>query len=365
MIRAELPENAPALAEMAYRRLLRPALFRAGGGDPEVAHERTMAAVRRLAHNRAALAVARLMHERSMRRVQVAGMTFNGPVGLAAGLDKFAVGTLAWEALGFSHVELGTVTARPQPGNPRPRLFRLIESRGIINRMGFNNPGADAMAARLRADGVMRGNGAAGIPVGISLGKTKLTPVEDAVDDYLYSLDRLAPHADYVAINVSSPNTPGLRGLQDRGALDALVDALTHRAAELCDDPVPLFVKMAPDLDDRGIDDVLEVCIDRGVAGVIATNTTISREGLAPADRTVATEAGGLSGAPLHERSLEVVRRCAQQAELPVIGAGGIMCADDARAMLDAGACLVQIYTGYIYAGPGLVNDINRSIRHD
>lgn len=353
----------PELADAAYPRVLRPVLFGLGGGDPEVAHERMMGALRRLPEIPGALAVARAAHVPPNRRRRVAGLSFPGPVGLAAGLDKYAMAVRAWGALGFSHVELGTVTARPQPGNPRPRLFRLRDSRAIINRMGFNNPGADAMAASLTRQGIVRGTGAAGIPVGVSLGKSKLTPVEDAVGDYVHSFDRLAGHADYVAINVSSPNTPGLRGLQDRAALDELVSALIERSRGLSGGPIPLLVKMAPDLDWSGIDDVLTVCADRGVAGIIATNTTIGRDGIAPTDEPLATEAGGLSGAPVRDRAREVVAYCTQHADLPVIGVGGIMCVDDAQALFDAGAVLVQIYTGYIYEGMGLVNAINRRIR--
>lgn len=358
------PDPAPlsSLIDAAYSTAIRPALFRVGGGDPEVAHEQTLAVVRRLPRIPGALAVIRRLHERPQQKVEMAGLTFPGPVGLAAGLDKYGVGTLAWGALGFSHVELGTVTARPQPGNPRPRLFRLKESQAIINRMGFNNPGADALAARLAQQGIVRGNGAAGIPVGVSLGKTKLTPLADAVGDYLYSLEKVAGHADYVAINVSSPNTPGLRGLQDAAALRELTTALTTRAAELSPDPVPLFVKVAPDLDDQGLDDVLEVCADTGVAGLIATNTTLGREGLAASDLGRAGEAGGLSGAPLTRRALEVVRYVTARTALPVIGAGGIMAAADAQAMWDAGARMVQVYSGYIYRGPALVNEINRIV---
>lgn len=347
-----------------YARVLRPALFRTGGGDPEVAHERTVRAVAKLAQVPGARAAVRALHVAPQRPREIAGVPFPGPVGLAAGLDKFGIGVRSWSALGFSHVELGTVTARPQPGNPTPRLFRLPQSGAIINRMGFNNPGADALAARLQAAGIRRGTQAAGIPVGISLGKSKLTPVADAVGDYLYSLDRLAPFADYVAINVSSPNTPGLRSLQDRGALEELLTALVARARELSEVPVPIFVKLAPDLDRAGIDTVLTVAHDRGAAAIIATNTTIGRDHLAATETRIGAETGGLSGAPLTQRAREVVAHCAAASELPVIGVGGIMAADDARALLDRGAAMVQIYTGYIYAGPTLVNDINRSI-HD
>lgn len=345
--------------DAAYAHLLRPVLFRLGGGDPEVAHERALRAVEGLTRVPGARAAVRALHVAPHDPVTLAGVRFGGRVGLAAGMDKYGVGVLAWGALGFSHVELGTVTARPQPGNPRPRLFRLPASRAIINRMGFNNPGAQQLAARLRRAGIRRGASAAGIPIGVSLGKSKLTPIADAVADYVFSLDQVAPYADYVAINVSSPNTPGLRGLQDRAALDDLVAALTGRAAELAADPVPLLVKLAPDLDERGLDDVLAVCADRGVAGVIATNTTLGRGGLAASDQHLAAQAGGLSGAPLTARARQVVSYVTAHTDLPVIGAGGIMSSSDARALFDAGARMVQIYTGYIYGGPALVNAIN------
>ncbi|MEN0071010.1 MAG: quinone-dependent dihydroorotate dehydrogenase, partial [Propionicimonas sp.] len=254
---------------------------------------------------------------------------------------------------------LGTVTALPQPGNDRPRVFRLRESRALINRMGFNNEGAAALAGTLGAAGVARGNGAAGIPLGISIGKTKAVAVEDAIQDYLASLEAVAPHADYVAINVSSPNTPNLRTLQDGGALAALTRALVARAAELSAVPVPIFVKVAPDLGWAQLDEVVEVCEEAGISGLIATNTTLGRDRLAPTDRARAGEPGGLSGAPLTARALAVVAHLAGRTTLPVVGAGGIMTADDAGRMFQAGARLVQLYTGFIYHGPGLVAAIN------
>ncbi|WP_432557757.1 quinone-dependent dihydroorotate dehydrogenase [Granulicoccus sp. GXG6511] len=346
-----------------YGRLLRPVLFRLGGGDPEVAHERTLAAAQTLARVRPLRAAAAGLHVRGTSR-RVAGIDFPGPVGLAAGLDKFGVGVHAWGALGFSHVELGTVTAHAQPGNDQPRLFRARESRGIINRMGFNNPGAAALAATLERAGVRRGNRAAGIPIGISLGKSKVTPLAEATGDYLTSFGLLAPHADYVAVNVSSPNTPGLRSLQDADALQQLVAALVTAARSFdATDPVPVFVKVAPDLTFDALEDVLSVCTAAGAGGLIATNTTLSRDGLVGADRALADEAGGLSGAPLTARAREVVGWLAARTELPIIGVGGIMSGDDALAMMDAGAALIQLYTGYVYRGPALVNEINERAR--
>jgi dihydroorotate dehydrogenase len=271
-------------------------------------------------------------------------------------MDKDAVAIPAWAGLGFGFVEVGTVTRYPQPGNPPPRLFRLVESEAIVNRMGFNNRGAAAMAVRLDRLGPRP------IPVGISLGKSKITPVADATADYLHSLELLLPYADYVAVNVSSPNTPGLRSLQDRGALDELLAALRAHtvAAAGPAGPTPLLVKIAPDLTEDAIAELLEVCAHRGVAGIIATNTTLSREGLHPADVARGGEAGGLSGRPLRERALAVVEFVVKQAgdTLPVIGVGGIMNPDDALRMLDVGARLVQLYTGFVYRGPGLVRGI-------
>lgn len=352
-----------SMLDVIYRRALRPILFRLGGGNPEIAHERTLAAARTLAGVRPLRAATAALHTKGQSR-RVAGIDFPGPVGLAAGLDKFGAGVHAWGALGFSHVELGTVTAVPQPGNAQPRLFRARESAGIINRMGFNNPGAAALATTLAAAGVHRGNRAAGIPIGVSLGKSKTTPLDEATGDYLTSFRLLAPHADYVAVNVSSPNTPGLRQLQDAEALSELVGSLvaaarTHNPA----DPVPVLVKVAPDLTFDALEDVLAVCTENGARGLIATNTTLSRDGLVGGDLALAAEAGGLSGSPLTRRAREVVGWLAERTRLPVIGVGGIMSADDAVAMMDVGAALVQLYTGYIYRGPALVNQINERVR--
>jgi dihydroorotate dehydrogenase len=321
-----------------------------GGGDAEVAHERTLRMTARLGAVPPAVAGLRRYFGGAAPRT-VFGIRFPGPVGLAAGVDKDGRALRAWPAFGFGFVEVGTVTWHPQPGNDRPRLFRLPPSEAVINRMGFNNGGAEALAVRLKAVGPLK------VPLGVSIGKSKITPVEEAVDDYRRSLRVLEPHADYFAVNVSSPNTPGLRGLQDKAALDTLLGALRTT--------VPLLVKIAPDLTDEAIDEVLEVCAAHRVAGLIATNTTLSREGLAPADEPRATETGGLSGRPLTARALEVVTFVAKQTNgaLPIIGVGGVHSSDDAARMLDAGASLVQLYTGFIYRGPGLVREINRRVR--
>ena len=347
------------LLDGGYTRLLRPVLFASHGGDPEAIHEQLIAILARVGGNRGLRGALRLVAAGSGTPAEVAGIRFPNRVGLAAGMDKDGLAARAWAALGFGFAELGTVTARPQPGNDRPRVFRLPASQALVNRMGFNNQGAEALARTLRRAGVARGNLAAGLPLGISIGKTKVVPLEEAVDDYLASLTAVAGVADYVAINVSSPNTPGLRTLQDAGTLADLVSALVGRAAELAADPVPVFVKLAPDLSWVEIDQLLAAAEASGASGVIATNTTLERHGLDPSDAGRAAEAGGLSGAPLTRRALEVVRHVVAHTALPVIGVGGIMTPDDADRMFDAGARLVQLYTGFIYRGPALVSGIN------
>lgn len=354
--------NRHDLVRSGYERALRPLLFRAHGGDPERIHEDMIAGLELLAAAPGVRDAVRWLTHVPAEPVEVAGVRFPGRVGLAAGMDKDGRAARAWQYLGFAFAELGTVTARAQPGNPSPRIVRLPASRGLINRMGFNNAGAAALANRLAVAGIARGNNAAGIPLGISIGKTKVVPVEDAVEDYLVSLRLLAPHADYIAVNVSSPNTPGLRGLQDGGALRELLGALVREARALAPGgtAVPVFVKVAPDLGLDQLAEVVEVADACGAAGLIATNTTLGREGLDPRERRLAAEAGGLSGAPLTRRALEVVTFLVRHTDLPVMAVGGIMTAADARAMLDAGAPLVQLYTGFIYAGPALIGEINR-----
>lgn len=346
-----------------YERLIRPVLFASHGGDPEAIHEQMIHLLASTGSHPRVQALLRLVATTAGRPTTVAGVRFPSRVGLAAGMDKDATAVLAWRGLGFGFAEVGTVTAKGQPGNDRPRVFRLPASAAIINRMGFNNPGAIAVAATLAARGVYRGNGAAGLPVGISIGKTKVVPVEDAVSDYLASLRILAPHADYIAVNVSSPNTPGLRQLQGADELSALLTALVTEAGAITDadhSALPILVKVAPDLSYDQLDEVVEVATNARAAGLIATNTTLSRAGLAPSEAIKATEAGGLSGAPLSRRSLEVVAHLAKQTSLPIIGAGGIMAPHHAEAMFDAGASLVQLYTGFLYGGPALAAGINR-----
>ncbi|WP_328823461.1 quinone-dependent dihydroorotate dehydrogenase [Metallococcus carri] len=349
-----------SLTGLGYR-AVRPGLFRLGGGDAETAHHATLHRLAQVSSRPRALRALRASLGRMPgSAVTVAGIEFPNRVGLAAGVDKDGVAVRAWPAMGFGHVELGTVTAQAQPGNERPRLFRLQDSRAIINRMGFNNHGAPALATTLREAG------AVGIPVGVSIGKTKVTPVEDATEDYLTSLRALDGLADYVAVNVSSPNTPGLRSLQDKEPLALLLAEIVTAATELARArgaaPTPVFVKIAPDLTDGAIDDVLEVAQRADASGIIATNTTLSRDGLAAADLPLASETGGLSGAPLTRRSRYVVQRVAAATSLPVIGVGGVMTGADARALADAGASLVQIYTGFIYRGPALVREVAEAL---
>jgi dihydroorotate dehydrogenase len=348
-----------SVLDAGYLSLVRPALFRAHGGDPELIHESLIGLLSGLGP--VARSVLRLLSGPPTSPVTVAGIGFPGRVGVAAGLDKDGLAVQAWSALGFGFAELGTVTALAQPGNERPRLYRLRSSHAIINRMGFNNAGAQALADRLCDVGVRRGELTCGIPLGISLGKSKVTPLADAVPDYVASLRLLAPYADYIAINVSSPNTPGLRTLQEGDLLRDLLTSLTQEASQIVHPlgPVPIFVKIAPDLSDAQLDEVIGVVAEHGGRGIIATNTTLARDGLAPADRIHADQAGGLSGAPLTARALQVVSRITASTSLPVIGVGGVMTPDDAQRMIDAGALLVQLYTGFIYSGTGLVAGIN------
>jgi len=325
-----------------YRRLVRPVLFRL---DAERAHN---AALRVLG---AAAPVLARMRPLSASPRKVFGITFPNPVGLAAGMDKDGRALRSWPALGFGFVEVGTVTRLPQPGNPRPRLFRLPASAAIVNRMGFNNAGAGALAARLRRTGPLP------VPLGISLGKSRAVPNEAALQDYVGSLRALRGHGDYFAVNVSSPNTPGLRALQDRAFLDDLLAALAAETDR------PLLVKVAPDLTEPALAEVLEVGAQRRIAGVIATNTTVSRAGVAGPDLALAsTEAGGLSGRPLHQRVIELVKFVTSESDLPVIGVGGIDSPEAARRMVDAGASLVQLYTGFVYGGPALVRAAVRAL---
>jgi dihydroorotate dehydrogenase len=291
--------------------------------------------------------------------VKAMGLEFEHPLGLAAGFDKGEVVAPGLLALGFSHVEIGTITPRPQPGNARPRLFRLPEERALINRMGFNNDGAEACARRLAALSPADRPGV----VGVNVGRNKTTPNESADADYLACIDLLHPWADYLVVNISSPNTPGLRELQQRDALERLLTACAARARSL-PVPKPLLVKLAPDLSDEALDDAVDVALGAGVAGIVATNTTIERPGTV-AVHPRAAEAGGLSGAPLAPLAARALRRVYARAggRVPIIGVGGIFSAEDAYARIRSGATLVQAYTGYIYGGPRFAPGVLRGLR--
>lgn len=339
---------------MLYDHGLRPLLFAL---DPERAHALGLRGMSLLA----ACAPLRALLERSVapggsRPIQLAGLSFPNAVGLAAGFDKEAVGWRAAAALGFGHVEVGTVTRLAQPGNPAPRMFRYPDRRAVVNRLGFPNGGAEAIAARL-AKGP--GRGARAIPLGINIGKSKVVDAADAAavaEDYLGSLRSLAPHADYLTVNISSPNTPGLRTLQDRAPLSALLRSLQEANRAVAGGPRPIFLKIAPDLGPRQLDDILEVVTAQGLAGIIATNTTLAR----PPGTEDCEVQGGLSGAPLLPRSLAVVRYLCRASEgrVPVIGCGGILSAADAGRFLDEGARLVQVYSGLIFRGPALAREV-------
>jgi dihydroorotate dehydrogenase len=333
-------------------RLFRPLLFRL---DPEQAHHLTLELLRLVGRfPPLGWALGRLITPEVGRRVEAFGLTFPNPVGLAAGYDKDGLAWRGLASLGFGHIEVGTVTPRPQPGNAKPRLFRLPASQALINRMGFPGKGGSFVARQLA------GPRPHGLVLGVNLGVNKDTPLEAASGDYLGLMEHFAPLADYLAINVSSPNTVGLRRLQAREQLEDLLRRLMAArpsASPRQSRPIPLLVKLSPDLSDDELDDALEVILVAGVDGVIATNTTVSREGL---DSPLASERGGVSGMPLRQRSTEVVRQICDRTggALPVIAVGGVNSADAAREKLDAGAALVQIYTGLVYRGPGLIREI-------
>ena len=321
--------------------------------DPEFAHGLGMSGIDFL--NRAGIACL-LAKAPPPDPMQAMGLTFPNPVGLAAGLDKNGEHVDALAALGFGFIEIGTVTPRPQPGNPKPRMFRIPEKQAIINRMGFNNRGVDYLLASI-ADAQFARRG--GI-LGINIGKNFDTPIEKAADDYLACLERVYTAASYVAINISSPNTKNLRDLQQDDALDALLARLKAEQARLADKHgryVPLALKIAPDLDDTQIESIADLLRAHHMDGVIATNTTLARDGVE--DSPLAQEAGGLSGAPVFARSTMVLEKLADAlaGEVPIIGVGGIVRGSDAVAKIDAGASLVQIYSGFIYRGPALIGE--------
>lgn len=288
---------------------------------------------------------------------EVFGLKFKNPVGLAAGFDKNGEYIEQMANFGFGFIEIGTVTPKPQPGNDKPRMFRLVSDQAIINRMGFNNQGADVAAGRLQHLKDRKG-----LIIGGNIGKNKITPNENAVDDYTYCFHALYDHVDYFVVNVSSPNTPGLRDLQEKEPLKYILNTLEQINGEK-PSKKPILLKIAPDLTDSQLDDIVEIVQETGIAGVIATNTTIAREGL-KSDPAVLSEAGGVSGKPLTKRSTEVIRYLVQKSNhsFPIIGVGGIHSAADALEKLEAGAALVQVYTGFIYEGPGLISAICKGI---
>lgn len=348
-----------------YQIAIRPILFNLLNADPESSHHQAIRVLSWLSHQHHTgniwlpnLLQKSLCLENHRLEQNLFGLHFPNPLGLAAGFDKDGVTSGILSSLGFGFAELGTVTFLAQPGNPRPRLFRLLSDQAVLNRMGFNNSGAAAMAARLAEE---TQHFRTSIPIGINLGKSKVTPLETAATDYLNSFKLLKDLGDYFVVNVSSPNTPGLRSLQDASMLSSILDVLqkennTHK---------PIFVKIAPDLEWEAIADIITLARTYQLAGIIATNTTISREGLktqviAKTGKSPEQEAGGISGAPLRDRSTEVIRFIWQQTQgqIPIIGVGGIFSPDDAWAKITAGASLIQVYTGWIYEGPMMVRRI-------
>src|SRR5215471_10613075 len=328
-----------------YERFVRPLLFSL---DAEAAHQFAIAFLGSASHIGLALQVLRCFQP-SPKPTTVFGLNFPNPVGLAAGLDKNGVALPAWAALGFGFIEIGTVTAKPQPGNPKPRIFRLPAQQALINRLGFNNDGADAIVDRLRR--LRNYERWPAVPVGINIGKSRATPLEQAKDDYLYSFRLLRDFADYVTLNVSSPNTPGLRELQEPQRLSELLRAIGNEPAEI---QKPVVVKISPDVSAAELKDILAVCEDNRVGAIIATNTTLDHSSVPPQ----LDQAGGLSGAPLKEKSTALVREIAARSVIPIIASGGIYNAASAREKFQAGAQLIQLYTGLVYRGPRLLREI-------
>jgi len=338
-----------------YKLLIRPLLFKA---DPEKVHHFTFSAIRFLSSIPGFPALFKTIYNIDDPRLEreVFGLTFKNPVGLAAGMDKDAKLYKELGSLGFGFIEIGTLTPKPQEGNPKKRLFRLRDDSAIINRMGFNNGGVDAAVERLKKNPKGKGH----VLIGGNIGKNKLTPNEDAVTDYVLCFEALYDHVDYFVVNVSSPNTPNLRELQDKEPLTNLLQTLQDKNAAKPQQK-PILLKIAPDLTNGQLLDIIAIVKATGIAGVIATNTTISREGLVSDDKD---EMGGLSGKPLAKRATEVIRFLSQNSNkaFPIIGVGGIHSADDAIEKLEAGASLVQLYTGFIYEGPALIKAINEKI---
>ncbi|MBU6409256.1 MAG: quinone-dependent dihydroorotate dehydrogenase [Verrucomicrobia bacterium] len=341
-----------------YQKLARPVLFAQDAGR---AHDFTLNVLARAAHSRAACGALSAAFGAPPLPVSLFNLAFPNPVGLAAGMDKAAAAVPIWEKLGLGFCELGAVTWLPQDGNPPPRVFRAVADRAIVNRMGFNNPGAQAVARALEA---WRKSGRwPGHPVGVNLGKSKLTPLENAASDYANSFRVLRGLADFFVVNVSSPNTPGLRELQNKPQLDEILAAIQE--IQSSGQAKPILVKIAPDLSLEAVDEIIELAQARGIAGIIATNTTLERPPSAhAATRRIYDEPGGLSGAPLRRRSTEIVRHIFRRAKgtLPVIGVGGIFNADDAWEKFAAGAALIQVYTGLVYEGPAIARAIVKGL---
>lgn len=327
--------------------------------DAEKAHHFTFSSLKKLLSIPGSSSIASGLYQVRDPRLKrtVFGIEFPNPVGLAAGFDKDAKMVDEFASLGFGFLEIGTVTPMPQPGNEKPRLFRLIKDNAVINRMGFNNEGSAAAADRLKKV-------KSKIIIGGNIGKNKVTPNEDAFSDYQKCFETLYPYVDYFAVNVSSPNTPGLRSLQEKGPLTKILSGL-QELNEQKEKVKPILLKIAPDLTNNQLDDIVEIVRDTKIAGLIATNTTISRDGLqTDSSKVESIGAGGLSGKPLTQRATEVIRYLSQKSEgkFPIIAVGGICSAEDAIEKLEAGASLVQLYSGYIYEGPALVKRINKEI---
>jgi dihydroorotate dehydrogenase len=344
-----------------YRGVLRPLLF---VQESERIHNRTLRALGFASRSSLLRRLLSGVYGAPDLPICALGLRFPNPVGLAAGMDKLAEAVPIWECLGFGFSELGGVTRHAQPGNELPRMFRLPPDGALINRMGFNNPGADVFAKSLRH---WRQTGRwPGHPVGINLGKSKVTPLESAAEDYVFSFERLRGLADFFVINVSSPNTPNLRQLQDRAALDEILQALNESRDGGGGERTPFLVKVAPDLSFEALEEIIDLVRSRGVAGVVATNTTVTRPSArARGLERIYAEAGGLSGRPLRARSTEVIRHLyrASNGTVPIIGVGGIFDAEDAWEKITAGATLVQVYTGMVYEGPGIARSIVRGLR--
>jgi dihydroorotate dehydrogenase len=330
-----------------YEHALKPILFLM---DPELVHEMAIAALERLSRFPRLLNLSSRPRDQKLSR-NVFGIHFPNPIGLAAGFDKNGRALPAWEALGFGFIEIGTITAQGQVGNPRPRIFRIPEMNALINRLGFNNEGVEKIAVRLEQ--LRLSSNWPKIPVGINIGKSKVIPLEEAANDYLRSFRRLQALGDYFVLNVSSPNTPDLRKLQEKEAIGELFRAIQQQNIGK-----PLLVKIAPDLTAEQIDHILALAEEYRLAGVVATNTTTDHQAIAIDKR----QQGGLSGKPLGTRSLEILRHIKRTSSLPVISVGGIMKGDDAKQRFDAGAELVQIYTGFVYRGPHLLREIAGSV---